>query len=774
VGTATGHLLRFDQSSGHQQPDPVSLTHEPINAIARVRNAYAILSGGEIVLYDATLDELERLPFKDVTSMDVLSSDIPVLAITTRQTVILYSYFDHLEMSAQYKLPEKVNHVKMIRHDTIFVSSNYNFYELSNGEVKRLDFPAGFSLLPKAISIIPSNKGVILSRGSTAAVYSQGEVKQLNIQGAPHGLISPFIISLTGNHIHIVDQGETKQWQELKMNKVLMLSIYDRKLTAVSKYEVATWELIPDGDIISSIEDTQQAICLIRQMDYEGKGARLRQLEIDLGLSLFKQGNQSTAMNKFIEFCASPLDVIDLYPEFISSPSEASIGDEDSIDVNSIGLLTHFLTDARRKLAKLLNAPDQALPYKEGSLTIDLYTDSNHSVGDIQSAVDTALFKCYTLINPGLIGSLIRVENHCDPGLVVKTLKERNAVSELIDFYFKRGLHSEALDMLSGSSPELVVRYLQRLKSDNLDTIFKYSKGPIEADEGYGIQIFIDSPFSDTFDRMKVLQYLENRETLERMFLEYIIIELHEKATIFHTRLAELYIKNLQPNPEDIIYKKLKTFLQTGNYDKKTILGVFPNSKSPSLILLKTFILSRVGQHEDVLEIHVNELRDPELAIQYIKDHNTSSLFVKLILLFQENGDVSSVLQLLSATNTTTALSTILNMIPMFKVADVQTYLTKSIRKQNKLRKWGSMQKNLLDIDRISTAYQLAEIENTKVEVNEDTHCEVCGKRIGGSVLTWDGKYSVKHFGCKKPELQLKLRTMTMTQFEDNQDLIIH
>lgn len=754
VGTYTGKILQYGPSL--TQLAAIQLVTSPIKTILPLENNFVVLlANGEVILYDGTLGELERLPFKGVTSVDVLMLKVPVVAITTKSTVIVYSYYDHLEMSAQHKFPEKVSHVKVIRQDLLIVASNSSFYKVEE-EVVKLDLSTGFSLLTKAVSIIPTPKSVILARGGTKAIYDENGIHPLQIQGSPVGLISPFIISTTGNHIHLTDLADTKSWKQVQLNKVQFVATTDRNIIAVSSDTISSWSLKDDEDIINAIRDPQEAINLCQQMTYKGQQLKLRQLQVQLGVALYQKGSVSQAINKFIQFSACPMDVIALYPDYISSPSVVSTGE---IDESRIRLLTHFLTDSRRKLAKLLNVQDGELSYREGSLTLDAFTDFKHTVEEVQTAIDTTLFKCYALINPGLMGSLIRVENHCDPQLVVKTLRQRNAISELIDFYFKRGLHTEALHMLSDSN-EALVRYLQRLKGDQLDLIIQYAESAINSDEGYGISIFMDSPFSDTFDRMKVMRYLDKHPNLKRIFLEYIIYELHERATIFHTKLAEIYLDAVKPDPEDIVYKKLYKFLQSGNYDKQQIMHVFPTSEAPSLVLLKTFVLSRLGHHEQVIRIQINELKDNSMAIQYIKEHNTAGLYTFLISLFQKKNDTQAILQLLSSANATAPVGMILEMLPHLKVAELQMYLTKSIRIQHKNKQWTLLEKNLLDVERISTACSLAEDESAKLVIDGDTYCRVCGKRVGGSVLQWDVDGKVRHFGCKRLSNKLKVITM--------------
>lgn len=753
-----------------------------------MKDRYAALSAGRVILYDMTLDEQERLPFKDVSSLNVYKD---TLTVAMRNTIVVYTYlYNHLEMMAQWKFPENITYIKSISPTLTIVASKTNFYKVehatdadgkpSSPNIELIDWKAGFTLRSQFINVTAYGEDhVLLTRGSSKCIYSrsQGTITPVSLSGTVTGTIDPFLVVTTGNHIHIHDFEKLVDWQEFKLNKIQLTDVTEKLVTVITRDEVTILSLLNEKEIIDSIKDLESSISLVRQMSYDGKAEKLRELEIAHATQLFQMGQYPLAIQIFTDFCASPFEVVSLYPPSIRDPEST---EELEIDEKAVRLLTHFLTDTRRKLNKLLNEPSHELPYHEGILTLDLFTGPNHTVEQIQTAIDTTLFKCYTLINPGLIGSLIRVENHCDPQLVVKTLKERNSMNELIDFYFKRGMHTEALNLLvelakASDAPELVVRYLHRLKGDQLPLIIDFSKWLISEDEGYGIKIFIDSPYSDTFDRFKVMKFLQTQsDNLERMFLEFIIFELHETATTFHTRLCELYMIQLDTNPESIQFKKLHSFLQTGRYDNKTILSKFTKliSSSPEealqhLLVLKTITLSRMGKHTDVLHIFVDEIHDPYSAIKYVQDHNTQSLFLSLIDMFQSQDDQKSILHLLSTTATTTPLFTILDIIPQFKVVDLQTYLIKSLRVQHKRHVLKNLEKSLLEVQRVVKTDRIGELEAKKCIIDDDTLCEVCRTKIKGSVFVWgkDGK-TVRHFGCKMKETK-KLKSLTLKEFNE-------
>ena len=62
--------------------------------------------------------------------------------------------------------------------------------------------------------------------------------------------------------------------------------------------------------------------------------------------------------------------------------------------------------------------------------------------------VDTALFKSYLIIRPGLLGPLCRIDNWCEVSEVEEVLQEREKFAELIFLYNGKKMHEKALKLL--------------------------------------------------------------------------------------------------------------------------------------------------------------------------------------------------------------------------------------------------------------------------------------------------------------------------------------
>jgi hypothetical protein len=97
----------------------------------------------------------------------------------------------------------------------------------------------------------------------------------------------------------------------------------------------------------------------------------------------------------------------------------------------------------------------------DGSFLIDTSkVDSDKELEDSLKAtftlVDTTLFRAYMYSQPKLAGSLFRIPNFCDPKVVNEKLLESNRYGELVDFFYGKKLHREALTLLRrfGTAPE--------------------------------------------------------------------------------------------------------------------------------------------------------------------------------------------------------------------------------------------------------------------------------------------------------------------------------
>ena len=220
--------------------------------------------------------------------------------------------------------------------------------------------------------------------------------------------------------------------------------------------------------------------------------------------------------------------------------------------------------------------------------------------------VDTALFRAYMYSRPALAGSLFRIPNFCDPDVVNEKLIEHNRYNELVDFFYGKKLHHQALQLLkrfgapdepvqtapSLHGPHRTVMYLQNLPPEMVDLILEFSEWTIRKDPELGMETFLaDSANAEALPRDRVVKFLGDIGVdLEIQYLEHVITELKDKNPDFHNRLVELFIRQLQEIPPsqefDALMERLIHFLRDSQeYGRLRAFGLVPRNGRPTVSL---------------------------------------------------------------------------------------------------------------------------------------------------------------------------------------------
>ena len=328
--------------------------------------------------------------------------------------------------------------------------------------------------------------------------------------------------------------------------------------------------------------------------------------------------------------------------------------------------LRGFLVSARTKTKRVLNTdgtlksdsveevPASDLASLIGEKTFDPSQDQE-ALLKIAKMVDTTLFRAYMSVSPSFAGPLFRIDNFCDPDVVNEKLIEAGRYNDLIDFFYGKKLHREALELLerfgkdkpSEAAPQLAgpqrtVAYLQNLPPELIDLILQYSRWPLQKDPDLAMDVFLgDTENAETLDRQRVLDYLTGIDySLAVRYLEHIIHELNDTTPSFHQRLVDVYIQGLRdnkfPDPSARIAwaERTLSFLRTSkNYQAYKILGQL-TAEDPYIYEARAIVLSNMGQHKQALDIYVFKLQDPEKAEEYcnsiyLAETTSSSLATK-------------------------------------------------------------------------------------------------------------------------------------------------
>ncbi|KXJ87143.1 vacuolar sorting protein 39 domain 2-domain-containing protein [Microdochium bolleyi] len=293
---------------------------------------------------------------------------------------------------------------------------------------------------------------------------------------------------------------------------------------------------------------------------------------------------------------------------------------------------------------------------------------------DTFTLVDTTLFRGYMFASPSLAGSLFRIPNFCDPAVVNEKLLEHNRYNELVDFFYGKKLHREALELLrrfgnegeAGANgkvvspahsvvssvnnnkndgddadtpdevevevpeqlrgPRRTVGYLQSLPPDKIDLVLEFADWVLRRDPDLGMEIFVaDSENAETLPRDRVVKFLSDIDPkLEARYLEHIIGELADGTPDFHNRLVELLIQMLRKSDQsergeewEAQLERLVAFLrESSQYGLYKAHNLLPKD-DPAFYEAQAVVLSNMGQHKQALEIYVFKIKDFAKAEEY-------------------------------------------------------------------------------------------------------------------------------------------------------------
>ncbi|KAJ7236270.1 hypothetical protein B0H12DRAFT_1026995 [Mycena haematopus] len=456
----------------------------------------------------------------------------------------------------------------------------------------------------------------------------------------------------------------------------------------------------------------------------------------------------------------------------------------------SVETLLKYLTDRRPLVGKALAAvgitpenQSHEIAFLSETSVEDLFALPNAPLSALTpeqllrfaQIVDTALFKSYLLVRPGLLGSLCRISNWCEVSEVEEELLARKKFAELRDLYNGKKMHRKALDLLKRLSEQETdmeeklspsIYYLQKLGPEHLDEIFASSRWIFETDSSMAFQIFTSEDVE--LPRPAVADYLESIDPLLCIrYLEFLIEERREESTGFHDRLAELYLKMTlaarRRNDKGRAhwsqhYDKLLKFIDTTDHYR--IDRLYSMISSEDLFEARAILLGRFGRHDQALELYVYRLQDylkaeKHCARVYRAGTETSHVYLTLLRIYLRPTVKSAADLLQPALELITrhslqldAVDTLQLLPPLVTTQDIRTFLigalrvpvfdTRVIRNLSKAR--GDQ------VDR-----KLMALQTQRVKVTDSRICPQCHKRIGNSFIAVHApRGEVTHYQCRE------------------------
>ena len=472
--------------------------------------------------------------------------------------------------------------------------------------------------------------------------------------------------------------------------------------------------------------------------------------------------------------------------------------------------LRGFLVSARTKFKKILDP--------EGNVKVDVLENmSPKEIREIASLVckttlnasddqaqllqtaklvDTTLFRAYMFVSPSFAGPLFRIDNFCDPDVVNERLIEAHRYNDLVDFFYGKKLHRQALELLkkfgeaeaeSEEAPQLhgpqrTVAYLQNLPPEMIELILQFAEWPLNKDPSLGMEIFLaDTENAETLHRPRVLEFLQSiDQKLATTYLEHIIQELNDTTPDFHQRLVNIYIEHLKSghfandNDQAVWKEKMIDFLKTSKHYQAYKALQKLSKDDPNLFEARAIVLSNMGQHKQALDIYVFQLKDADKAEEYCNqiyvtetatapaltphgratdiDPNDAppSIYHTLLSLYlspppPHKPQWGPALNILAKHGARMPASSTLNLIPeILPIKELESYFRGRIRTANTLVNEGRIVAGMRSTLAFSEEAKLRlgdgvrggnDGRNRRVVITEGRVCGVCYKRFGGSAI---------------------------------------
>uniref|UniRef100_A0A914X4H1 CNH domain-containing protein n=1 Tax=Plectus sambesii TaxID=2011161 RepID=A0A914X4H1_9BILA len=477
----------------------------------------------------------------------------------------------------------------------------------------------------------------------------------------------PYLVALLPKNIEIRSIKPSVCVQVVQLPKVRMLAGgISGHVYAAAAHDL--WEMTTAPNLKQNIQQLvkekqyEMAIQLAERLEEEDveRSRSIQEIKHLYAFNLFCQRKFTEAFAMFSEIGSEVLYVIGLFPDLLPDEIRNNIVYPDALPPrmnteelrNGLQGLAGFLSETRTRIAYLIAMQPRLRDKKELSAAETTQLLSGEQLQqnrNLLQIVDTTLLRCYVETNDMLVASLLRLpDNSCNVPATEKILRERQKFYELFLLYERKGMHSEALDLLKSQSKneksslkglERTVHYLQNLGNSRLDLIFKYSSWVLQESDLEGLKIFTeDCDEVRGLDRERVLHYLLSEcPSAVIPYLEHIILQWNDARPKLHNTLAELYLEKVKALLRDYLqslpagHQVLPAGKEPGQlseYRSKLIffLGMSFHY-SPELLLVqiphdalfeeRALLLGRMKRHEQAIAIYTNILHDYKAAENY-------------------------------------------------------------------------------------------------------------------------------------------------------------
>lgn len=239
-----------------------------------------------------------------------------------------------------------------------------------------------------------------------------------------------------------------------------------------------------------------------------------------------------------------------------------------------------------------------------------------------------------------------------------------------------------------------------------------------------------------------VLEFLETEhENLVTQYLEFATRFTSSQS--LHTKLALAYLEQHNEN--------LCSFLESSKFYRAEI--ILPKLGVDGMYEERAILLSRLRQHDQVLNIYILKLNNSSKAEKYCLEICSEfpgiyKILVDVCLSTTNNPDLfKDLFRIMKENPEKFDPQMVLNKLPAdISLSEMSDYLKSALEKKNKDEIYYSIYRNIIS----ARYFQIREKYNTlrerSVKITEVTICAMCGKRIESAFVA--SEYRVLHYQC--------------------------
>ncbi|TPX46151.1 hypothetical protein SeLEV6574_g03379 [Synchytrium endobioticum] len=736
VGTLEGCLLVYNIDD--EPSFAISLVQSRKNFVKKAIDLITVLADTLIILSDSTVYQYSATSLEPKVGLPATrgahllaafsppqpppllpgqpppsTSIIPKLVVASKKRLSLYHCTNDggipTSSSQEWTLPDKPRLLNWLDHQRLFaiVNKTILIINTTTNELRPL-YEGSYARLPLARIAKPgmllhpsTGRFLVTCDRSTVAVEPGGHIladRDIEWPEPPDTVLAlpPYLVGLVNTHVLVMSIRTRAVVQRIKVpggrcidfNSINSINSMDAFANIVYVASINTvWRLLPlDFDdqieVLISAKKFNEAQALIEELDFptqEQKLSNIIRVKSLLAHHMFTDlGRYEEAVALLQGLEASPIDVINLYPDIVPAVLVNSENAADGVDPSvqddeldapplpsekkALLVLKDYLTNQRGVLAKIWRLQqfqpnlDQTAMLSNASSSVSQGRGSTWSnfgpshvplgnlnpsqtqppqngASDITTAdllylseiVDTALLKVYLRVNDALVGPLLRVDNRVNLEEAEQLLTEAKKYKELLDLYRTRGLHRKALDLLvrqlDESDPETsenLLNYLRRLGGAELDLILEYLPHllPMQSDNILRMLLDTDNEYGFYIDSVEARRKVLNKldEISPKMGRAY----LEHLVLHLNEPVPELHERLALAYIEQSDQRLIAFLEKSTMYRPLRLLEAIPKQ---SFFEERVVLYSRLDMHDEAIRICMYDVENYHKAEQYCRRH---------------------------------------------------------------------------------------------------------------------------------------------------------